>query len=551
MHNISIRLHLAFVRVPVRIDGMNTTHEPTDQEYLYCGLRQSVYDQQSLHAALVKELDLPQIERVTVEREAIDARRKPSVVAVYNLRFTVRSPGPRLNALLAAGTVEPYLATVLPEPERHLRLPERPVIVGFGPAGMFLGLELARLGYRPIIFERGEAVPQRVRSVQRLWQEGELNPDSNLQFGAGGAGTFSDGKLTTGKRRPLNDAVLQTFVAAGAPERILSQGKPHIGTDYLRRVVRWMQEQIEALGGEVHFGHTLTDLQLDQNGVRTITVNGQRQPCSCLILAIGHSARDTLAMLYERQVAMELKPFAVGVRIEHPAAFINEAQYGVKAAAVLPAADYKVTCKHEGKPVYSFCMCPGGQVVCAASESGGLVVNGMSFSSRQAKYSNSALVVSVNPADYHFRSPLEAVQFQRQFEARAFAAGGGKFVAPAQRARDFLNAVTGTLPPTSYQPDVKPADLNEVLPPAILPALKVGLQHFDRRMRGFVDKGVLIGFESRTSSPVRLLRDETYCSVSTEGLYLLGEGAGYAGGIMTCALDALRFARQVLPWGEQ
>lgn len=519
-----------------------------EQEYLYQGLRQSVTDQQSLRAALGQALDLP-IERVSVEREALDARRKPEVVRVYNLRFAVRRDSPQLQALLKQGVVERYAPAVLPEPERHLQLPERPVIVGFGPAGMFLGLELARLGYRPVIYERGEAVPQRVRSVQALWQDGVLNPESNLQFGAGGAGTFSDGKLTTGKRRPLNDLVLQIFVAAGAPEQILYQSKPHIGTDHLRRVVQSMQAQIEALGGEVHYQHALTDIAIEQGAVTGITVNGRREAANCLVLAIGHSARDTLAMLHRRQVAMELKPFAVGVRIEHPAGFINEAQYGARAAAVLPAADYKLTFRHGSRAVYSFCMCPGGEVVCAASEPGGLVVNGMSYSARQDMYSNSAIVVSVDPADYGWRSPLEAIDMQRRYEQQAFDAGGAGFNAPAQRARDLLQGFASrTLPPTSYRPGVTPADLSQVLPPDILPALRAGLSHFDRQMRGFCDKGVLIGFESRTSSPVRLPRDETCRSVSTEGLYLLGEGAGYAGGIMTCALDALRFARQVLPW---
>ena len=523
-----------------------------DQEYIFKGLGRSIYNHEPLRLTLARQLDLPEIESVTVEREAIDARRKPAVVYVYNLRFRVSRPTPRLQRLLAKGEIALYTPPTLPEPERRIRLPERPIIVGFGPAGIFLGLGLARLGYKPIIYERGESVEQRVRTVRALWREGRLNPESNLQFGEGGAGTFSDGKLTSGKRRMLNDIVLQTFVQAGAPERILYQSRPHIGTDFLRRVVQNLRGQIQSLGGEVHFGHVFSDLHLNDGGVEAITVAGRRVSASCVILAIGHSARDTVEMLYRRGVAMEPKPFAVGVRIEHPAAFINEAQYGMsqmaQAAAALPAADYKLTHRHRGQGVYSFCMCPGGRVVCAASVPAGLVVNGMSYSGRDEKYSNSAIVAGVNPAARGFHSPLDAIAFQYRFEAVAFAAGGGGYIAPAQRARDFLrNQPSTNLPPTSYRPGVAPADLNTVLPPSILPLLKAGLAQFERRIRGFVEKGVLIGFESRTSSPVRILRDGNCQSVSTPGLYLLGEGAGYAGGIMTCALDALRFARLVKP----
>jgi len=518
-----------------------------EAEFVFRGLRKSVYDRESLRQTLSRELDLREIDRVMVMREAIDARRKPHVVYVYHLRFTVSRVTPRLRALLKQGRLDVYQPKSRPEPQRRLTWPERPVIVGFGPAGMFLGLELAKLGYRPLIFERGEPVEDRVKTVRALWRDGTLDPESNLQFGEGGAGTFSDGKLNTGKRRPLNELVLQTLVAAGAPERILYQSKPHIGTDHLRRVVKSIRQQIEALGGEIQFRHKLTDLKVGPAGVEGVTVNGQQIAANCVILAIGHSARDTLAMLYRRGVAMELKPFAMGARVEHPAGFINEAQYGVKAAAVLPAADYKMTHRQGGLGVYSFCMCPGGRVVCAASEPEGLVVNGMSFSGRSEKYSNSAVVVSVNPTRQGFQSPLEAIAFQRKFEQQAYAAGGGGQIAPAQRARDFVHGiVSATLPPTSYQPGVVSADLNTILPPAILPALKAGLAQFDRRLRGFVDKGVLIGFESRTSSPVRVLRDANFQSVSTPGLYLLGEGAGYAGGITTCALDALRLADLVM-----
>jgi uncharacterized FAD-dependent dehydrogenase len=520
-----------------------------DQEYLYRGLRRSVSDREPLRLALARELDLPEIESVTIEREAIDARRRHAVVYVYNLRFRVSQVTPRLRQLVARGEIQPYRPEQPHQPEPRLALPERPVVVGFGPAGMFVGLALAEKGYRPVIYDRGDAVADRIERVEYLWQAGELDPESNMQFGEGGAGTFSDGKLTTGKQRPLNDQVLQTFARAGAPDRILYQSKPHIGTDHLRRVVTNLRQEIVSLGGEVHFRQRLTDLELGPAGIRRAVVDGRPVETSCLILAIGHSSRDTFEMLHRRGAAMEPKPFAVGVRIEHPAAFIDEAQYGAEAAALLPAADYKLTYRYKGLGVYTFCMCPGGYVVCAASERGGLVTNGMSYFARDGRYSNSAVVVSVDPAAHGFGSPLDALAFQRQFEQRAFQAGGGGYVAPAQRAIDFVRERPSHSPPaTSYRPGVRPVDLNAVLPPAVLPALRAGLAHFDRLMPGFVDQGVLIGFESRTSSPLRILRDGNFQSVSIPGLYLLGEGAGYAGGIMTCALDALRFAQLVRPF---
>jgi len=515
-------------------------------EYIYTGLRRSVHEAEPLRTTLVRELGLADIDRVMVERESIDARQKPDVVYVYSLRFTVAKPSPRLQQLLARKIIAPYQPERPPEPTPRIELPPRPVIVGFGPAGMFAGLWLARLGYRPIIFERGRTVEERMCDVARLWDQGILDAESNMQFGEGGAGTFSDGKLSTGKSSPLDRLVLETFAAAGAPESILCQHKPHIGTDNLRNVVVNLRKQIESLGGEVCFQRKLTHLHLRDGAVEAITVSGERVATSCVILAMGHSARDTVKMLYHLGVAMEVKPFAVGVRIEHPAEFINEVQYGAEAAKVLPAADYKLTYQYGGVGVYSFCVCPGGQVVCASSEAEELVTNGMSRYARDTAWSNGAIVVGVNPATLGCRSPLDAIAYQRALERRAFDWGGGGYIAPAQRAADFCaERDSRSLPAVTYRPGVVASRLHELLPAEIVTPLQAALQRFDRLMPGFLAQGVLIAPETRTSSPVRILRDENYRSVSTEGLYLLGEGAGYAGGIMTCARDAVKFARLV------
>jgi len=516
-------------------------------DYTFKGLRRSIYAQGSLRNALAEELGLDEIEQVAVERESLDARRKPDIYRLYNLRFSVERVTPRLERLLADGQVRPHKERPLRAPEPTLRLDPEPLIVGFGPAGMFLGLDLARKGYRPIIFERGQAVPERAATVARLWRQGELDPECNLQFGAGGAGTWSDGKLSTGKSSPLDRHILRTFVRAGGPESILVQAKPHIGTDYFQRVVTAMAAEIESLGGQVHFGQRLEQIHLRDGAVDGLTVSGQRLATQQVVLAIGHSARDTVTMLHDIGVTMEPKPFAVGSRIEHPAAFINQAQYGSKAAQVLPPADYRLSYRAQGQAVYSFCMCPGGQVVCASSEPGGQVCNGMSRYARSAPYSNSALVVALAPQRLGWRSPLEAIAWQRELEARAFASGGGDQVAAGQRAVDLMaGGPSADLPETSYQPGVRPGDLTEVLPPFVVRALRGGLARFDRILPGFIEHGVLIGLESRTSSPVRILRDDTCQSVSTPGLFLLGEGAGYAGGIMTCARDAVRFAQRVI-----
>jgi hypothetical protein len=517
--------------------------------YLYRGLRQAVNDSEPLAAALARELGL-EVTAVEVEREALDARRKPAVYRVYNLRFDVAAPSMQLDRLLRDRRIVADAPESMRPPEPYLALRERPVIVGCGPAGLFAGLELARLGHRPILLERGQPVAQRAVAVERLWARGELDPESNMQFGEGGAGAFSDGKLSTGRSSPLDRQILAELVAAGAPAEVLVSAKPHIGTDRLRQVVAALRQQIEALGGEVRFGARVDGLETDGGAMVGVRVGGEIIRTDAVVLAIGHSARDTLAMLQRVGVAMAVKPFALGLRIEHPAAFINEAQYGPRAAALLPAADYKLTYTFRGTGVYSFCMCPGGEVVCAASELAGQVTNGMSYHARDGAYSNSALVVAVDPERLGRQAPLDAVAYQRELEQAAFQLGGGAFGAPAQRARDFMQRrLTPALPDTTYRPAAVSARLDELLPAFAARALATGLESFDRSMPGFSEHGLLLGVETRTSSPVRLVRDEQAQSVSLRGLYVLGEGSGYAGGIMTCARDGLRWARQVLPRG--
>ena len=516
-------------------------------EYLYRGLRQSVTDSESLSVALARELGLA-ITHCEVEREALDARRKPAIYHVYSLRFGVAAPSPQLDRLLRDGRIAVDAPETLPAAEPTMILRQRPVIVGCGPAGLFAALELARLGHRPLVLERGQAVATRAVAVERLWTQGELDPESNMQFGEGGAGAFSDGKLSTGKSSPLDRWILQELVSAGAPPEVLVSAKPHIGTDRLRQVVTALRREIESLGGEVRFGARVDGLEIAGGVASGVRVGNETIHTDAVVLAIGHSARDTLAVLQRAGVAMAVKPFAVGLRIEHPAAFVNEAQYGPRAAALLPAADYKMTYTFRGTGVYSFCMCPGGEVVCSASEPAGQVTNGMSYHARDGAYSNSALVVAVDPARLGRDEPLAAVAYQRELEQAAFQLGGGGFGAPAQRASDYLQRrLTAALPETTYRPGAVSARLDELLPAYAARALAAGLEAFDRSMPGFIEQGLLLGIETRTSSPVRLLRDELGQSTSVRGLYLLGEGSGYAGGIMTCARDGLRWARQVAP----
>ena len=530
----------------------------------------------ALRPAVAGRLGIPDADLLSLHvfRRAYDARKRSAIVLIYTVDCEVRDEA----AVLAAKPGDPHLK---PAPDTRYRFVghapadfhaaqrPRPLVVGFGPCGIFAALLLAQMGLRPIVLERGKEVRQRTKDTWGLWRQGVLNPDSNVQFGEGGAGTFSDGKLWSqiSDPRHLTRKVLNEFVQAGAPEEILFVSKPHIGTFRLVSMVEKMRADIVALGGEIRFGQQVTDVLIEREGeamhLRGVTLaSGEQLRADHVVLALGHSARDTFAMLHERGVHMEAKPFSVGFRIEHPQGVIDKARFGRFAGnPILGAADYKlVHHAKNGRSVYSFCMCPGGTVVAATSEPGRVVTNGMSQYSRNERNANAGIVVGIAPQDYRQDgrsegpvSPLDGMRFQRLWESRAYELGEGGYVAPGQLVGDFVKrqrstVLGGVLP--SYKPGVRLTELaqpgRESLPAYVLDAIREAIPAFERQIAGFaMPDAVLTGVETRTSSPLRITRNRQYESLNVRGLYPAGEGAGYAGGIMSAGVDGIEVAEAV------
>ncbi|MGE5492704.1 MAG: NAD(P)/FAD-dependent oxidoreductase [Actinomycetota bacterium] len=520
------------------------------------------HPEDALRSAICQRLGIKDGELLnfTIFRRGYDARKKSAIHLIYTLDVEVGNEAAVLKRLKGERTVTPTPDTTYRfVAKAPAELPTRPVVIGTGPCGLFAGLLLAQMGFRPIILERGKAVRERTKDTWGLWRKGELNPESNVQFGEGGAGTFSDGKLHSQIKDPHHHGrkVLEEFVKAGAPEEILYVSKPHIGTFRLVSMVEKMRASIIELGGEVRFGCKVEEIEIDRpdgapGQVRGVVLaGGERIATDHVVLAVGHSARDTFQMLYDRGVFIEAKPFSIGVRIEHPQAIIDRARFGPFAGhPLLGAADYKLVhhCGN-GRSAYSFCMCPGGQVVAATSEPGRVVTNGMSQYSRAERNANSGIVVGITPEVDFPGHPLAGIEFQRHWESKAFEAGGGTYAAPAQRVGDFLkgqpSAAQGEVEP-SYQPGVHWTDLSLCLPPFVVEALREALPAFARQIPGFaMADAVMTGVETRTSSPIRIKRGEDLQSINTRGLYPAGEGAGYAGGILSAGVDGIKVAEAV------
>ena len=514
------------------------------------------HDDAALAQAIRARLCLDEAAALTwsVARRGYDARRRDAIQLVYSIDVTVPGAVPPEDRQIGPIPTTDYRQVT----RAPARLASRPVVIGSGPCGLFAGLVLAEMGFRPIILERGKIVRERTKDTWGLWRRGVLVPESNAQYGEGGAGTFSDGKLYSGIKdaRDLGRKLLTEFVAAGGPEEILWSAKPHIGTFRLVTIVETMRAKIEALGGEYRFGAKVSNIDIataadGSRRVRAVELeSGETIATDRVVLAIGHSARETFAMLHARGVFMEPKPFSIGVRIEHPQALIDRARFGRFAGnPLLGAADYKlVHHAKNGRSVYSFCMCPGGRVVAATSEPGRVVTNGMSQYSRAEFNANAGIVVGITPADYP-GGAMAGMEFQRHWESLAFVAGGGDYVAPGQLVGDFLSGRASTAPGSvmpSYQPGVRMTDLAACLPDYAIEAIREALPQFDRRISGFaMADAVMTGVETRTSSPLRIARGKDFQSLNTMGLYPAGEGAGYAGGILSAGVDGIKVGEAV------
>jgi len=514
------------------------------------------HPESAIKTAILNRLGIGEDEliRYAIFRQGHDARKRDAISLVYTLDVETKNE----QVILTRLKNDPHIS-LTPDTTYHfvtqapVNLTERPVVIGTGPCGLFAGLILAQMGFRPIILERGKEVRERTKDTFGLWRKGVFNPESNVQFGEGGAGTFSDGKLYTQIKDPhhYGRKVLTEFVKAGAPAEILRVSKPHIGTFKLVSMVEQIRATIESLGGEIRFQSRVDAIEIENGQVQgVILADGEIIPSNHVVLAVGHSARDTFKMLYERGVYIEAKPFSIGFRIEHPQSLIDKCRFGKNAGhPLLGAADYKLVhhCRN-GRSVYSFCMCPGGTVVAATSEAGHVVTNGMSQYSRNERNANSGIVVGVTPDDYPGH-PLAGIDFQRQLEANAFKLGGENYQAPGQLVGDFLanrpSSSFGSVLP-SYTPGVYLCDLSPALPVYAIEAIREALPAFDKKIKGFaMDDAVLTGVETRTSSPIRIKRNAHYQSINTQGLYPAGEGAGYAGGILSAAVDGIKVAEAV------
>jgi len=518
------------------------------------------HQEQNIRDAIEKKLRVPfkKIKSYEIVKRSIDAR-KGNVQFVYQIEAILVVDEKKLVERLHTQDVQMVKEIKgqksLNPGDKELLYP--PIVIGAGPAGLFAAVELAKHGYKPLILERGKDVDQRNKDIIHFWRTGELNVHSNVQFGEGGAGTFSDGKLTTRIKDSRIDQVFQTFVEEGAPKEILYEHKPHIGTDYLKKIVYNLRQRLIKLGATIRFDSLVTNLIIEQGKLIAVEVNHQVQiPAQVVVIAIGHSARDTYEMLYKQGVMIQGKPLAIGARIEHPQQLINEAQYGAFAnAPELGSADYtlikKVGKSEDDRASYSFCMCPGGVVVAAASEKGMVVTNGMSYYSRASGVANSALVATVSTDDFKGEDPLAGVRFLRKYEKKAYQLGGGGYKAPAQKVGDFLDGIPSTdldvpFRPT-YRPGITPTDLHQTLPEYVSQSLENAILEFGKKLRGYDTRNALLtGVETRTSAPVRIPRRDDFQSVNIEGLYPTGEGAGYAGGIVSAAVDGIRVAEHLI-----
>lgn len=522
----------------------------SNSDWYEIDFEQSIYQSKNLQKNLARLLKISPEEILELEvlRRSLDARKKSDLKFIYRvaIRFAasvrpVKLPG-----------VKPYLPPAPPADEPFLDFAPEPIIVGTGPAGLFTALALVGKGFRPVLLEQGKEVRERISDVKKFWREGILIENSNVQFGEGGAGTFSDGKLTARTQDFFSRQVLHRLVEFGAPPEILFEQKPHIGSDRLRLVIPRIRQYLVAAGAQFLFNHIAKSLQIGNGQVEGVQTNAGVIRAKTVVLAIGHSSREFYRTLAGQGIALEARPFAVGVRVEHPREFIDLSQYGSKCNfKITGSADYKLTFNWlAGKRgIYSFCMCPGGHVILSSSHPGGIVTNGMSNYSRHHSFSNAGIVVTVHPDDFPGKSVLGGIEFQEALETTAFQLGEKSYFAPGQRIGDFLrNRVSRNLPEHSFQPGVISAPVQEIFPAWLTGALKQGFQVFDRQIQGFIDNGLIIAPETRTSAPVRILRSaETFGSINLPGLFPVGEGAGYAGGIVSSAADGLKLVWRVKP----